>query len=64
MEGDYRYVMVFTGDTRVPEARRRSIAVEPMTCPPNALSTGTDLIGLGPGDSWTGTWGVTPNLLQ
>jgi aldose 1-epimerase len=60
MEGDYRYVMVFTGDTRVPEARRRSVAVEPMTCPPDALRSGTDLIRLAPGATWTGTWGITP----
>jgi aldose 1-epimerase len=60
MEGDYRYVMVFTGDTRAPDARRLSVAVEPMTCPPNALRSGTDLIRLAPGDTWTGTWGITP----
>jgi aldose 1-epimerase len=64
MEGDYRYVMVFTGDTRTPDARRRSVAVEPMTCPPNALRTGTDLIRLAPGATWTGTWGITPSSLQ
>ena len=64
MEGDYRYVMVFTGDTRAPDARRRSVAVEPMTCPPNALRSGTDLIRLAPGASWTGTWGITPSSSQ
>jgi aldose 1-epimerase len=67
MEGDYRYVMVFTGDTRAPDARRRSVAVEPMTCPPDALRSGTDLIRLAPGDTWTGTWGITvttPNVSQ
>jgi aldose 1-epimerase len=29
------------------------VAVEPMTCPPNAFRTGVDLIVLQPGDSHT-----------
>jgi aldose 1-epimerase len=49
--------MIFTGDT-LPDVNRRSIAVEPMTCPPNAFRTGTDVITLEPGMSWTGTWGI------
>jgi aldose 1-epimerase len=32
------------------------VAVEPMTCPPNALADGTDLIVLEPGGEWAGTW--------
>jgi aldose 1-epimerase len=59
MEGDFRYVMVFTGDTREPAAQRRSVAVEPMTCPPDALRSGTDLIRLDPGDTWAGRWGIS-----
>lgn len=55
----YRYVQVFTGDTLPPAARRRSIAIEPMTCPPNAFATGTDLLRLEPGETTTMTWGVT-----
>ena len=43
-----RYVMLFTGDP-LPDVARRSIAVEPMTCPPNAFRTGRDLIRLEPG---------------
>jgi len=35
-----------------------AIALEPMTAPPNALNTGTDLIRLEPGASWAGSWGV------
>jgi aldose 1-epimerase len=57
---EFRYLMVYTGDVLEPEARRRQgIAVEPMTCPPNALRTGTDVIRLEPGASWTGSWGIT-----
>ena len=47
----FDYLQVFTGDTLSPGARRRGLAVEPMTCPPNALATGEGLIRLEPGAS-------------
>ena len=50
--------MVFTGDTLPAEHRRRGIAIEPMTCPPNAFRTGEDVIRLEPGASVTTTWGL------
>ena len=53
----YRYLMLFTGDP-LPDVDRRSLAVEPMTCPPNAFRTGEDLIVLDPGDAFTGVWGL------
>jgi aldose 1-epimerase len=31
-----------------------------MTCPPNALRTGTDVIVLQPGNEWTARWGIEP----
>jgi aldose 1-epimerase len=55
----YRWLQVFTGDTLAPERRRRAIAIEPMTCPPNAFASGTDLLTLQPGDSITHAWGIT-----
>jgi aldose 1-epimerase len=55
----YRWLQVFTGDALEPDRRRRAIAIEPMTCPPNAFVSGTDLLVLQPGDSITHTWGVT-----
>ena len=55
----FPYLMVFSGDT-LGDAARRSLAVEPMTCPPNAFRSGDDLVRLEPGASWTGTWGITP----
>src|SRR4051794_12717512 len=59
MDGGYRYLMVFTGDTvKPPERRRRSVALEPMTCPPNAFRSGRDLIALDPGATWQGSWGL------
>lgn len=56
----FDHLMVYTGDTLEPAARRRSVAVEPMTCPPDALRTGTGLAVLRPGTRWTGTWGISP----
>jgi aldose 1-epimerase len=55
----YRYLMLYSGDDR-PDVARRSLAVEPMTCPPNAFASGDDLIVLEPGETFTGTWGITP----
>ena len=50
------YLMLFSGD-QLPNVNRRSLAVEPMTCPPNAFRTGDALIRLEPSASFTGTWG-------
>jgi aldose 1-epimerase len=55
----YRYLMLFTGDP-LPDVRRRSRAVEPMTCPPNAFRTGESLVRLEPGETHTARWGLTP----
>ena len=37
---------------------RRS--VEPMTCPPDALRSGKDVVTLQPGETWRGVWGIQP----
>ena len=49
--------MIFTGDG-LPDADRRSVAVEPMTCAPNAFSSGDGLILLEPGGSHAAAWGI------
>jgi aldose 1-epimerase len=54
----YDWLQVFTGDPLESEHRRRALAVEPMTCPPNAFVTGDDLLTLAPADSVTHTWGI------
>ncbi|MEX5635614.1 aldose 1-epimerase family protein [Parafrankia sp. FMc2] len=54
------YVQLFTGDTFAPGERRRSIAVEPLTCPANAFNSGAGLRVLDPGASFEGSWGVSP----
>ena len=60
VDGAYGYLEVFTGDSvPQPERRRQSLAVEPMTAPPNALATGEDVVRLAPGDQHVGRWGIT-----
>jgi galactose mutarotase-like enzyme len=56
----FRYFMAYTGDTLDPASRRTALAVEPMTCPPDALRSGTDVTVLRPGSRWTASWGITP----
>jgi aldose 1-epimerase len=60
MDEAYRYAMVFTGDT-LPDVARRSLAVEPMTCPPDAFRSGEAVIRLEPGETFTSTWGIAPS---
>ncbi|WP_406502047.1 aldose 1-epimerase family protein [Streptomyces sp. NBC_01590] len=54
------YVQLYTGDALPPGERRRAIAVEPMTCPPDAFRSGTALVSLSPGERHTVRWGITP----
>jgi aldose 1-epimerase len=54
----YHWLQVFTGDALAEPHRRRALAVEPMTCPPNAFVTGLDLITLEPGAGVTHAWGI------
>ena len=55
----FPYLMVFTGDG-LPDVERRSVAVEPMTCAPNAFRSGEGLIRLEPGQTHVGRWGISP----
>lgn len=54
-DGAYRWLQVFSGDDHGDRARE-ALAVEPMTCPPNAFRTGIDLITLDPDASHTATF--------
>jgi len=59
-DASFPYLMVYTADdVSVPQRRRQSIAVEPMTCPPNAFRSGTGLIRLQPTVPWHASWGIT-----
>ncbi|MGC5032897.1 aldose 1-epimerase family protein [Micromonospora sp. DT229] len=59
-DAQFGWWQVYTGDTLTGERFRRSVAVEPMTCPPDAFRSGRDLIVLAPGDTWRGVWGIQP----
>ncbi|SFL63396.1 aldose 1-epimerase family protein [Geodermatophilus ruber] len=56
VDRSWPWLQVFTGDGLPEGQRRRSLAVEPMTCPPNALADGVDLVVLDPGGEWSGSW--------
>ena len=59
VDGGFRYLMVYTADqVGRSERRRKAVAIEPMTCPPDAFRTGNDLVELDPGESWRGSWGL------
>jgi aldose 1-epimerase len=55
----FPYLQVFTGDTLPDKDKRRGLAVEPMTCPPDAFNSGDGLVTLAPGEQHTTTWGLT-----
>ncbi len=58
----YPYFEIFTGDTLLDASRRRrGLALEPMSAPPNALVTGESLVVLEPAERWIGTWGIDPD---
>jgi aldose 1-epimerase len=61
LDEQHRYLMLFTGDTLADESRRRcGLAVEPMTCAPNAFRSGEGLRTLQPGESLASAWGIEP----
>jgi aldose 1-epimerase len=57
LDESYRYLELFTGDSQ-PSVERRSLAVEPMTCPPNAFRSGEGVLVLEPGQSTRTEWGI------
>ena len=68
VDESWSWLQVFTGDVLpagTPEhpvppgtGPRESVAVEPMTAPPDAFNSGRDLVVLEPGASWSGSFGV------
>jgi aldose 1-epimerase len=60
MDSTFDYVMVYTGDdVPQPERQRKGIAIEPMTCAPDAFNNGMGLVTLQPGETISGVWGVS-----
>ena len=52
----HRWLQVYTGEeTGTP---RSSLAVEPMTAPPDAFNSGDDLVRLEPGQELAASWGI------
>lgn len=58
LSADTPWVQVFTADS----LGRQSVAVEPMSCPPNAFNTHNDLIVLAPGQSHSMTFTICGDL--
>ena len=59
MDGAFPFLQVYTGDEDPdPGSRRRSIAVEPMTCAPDAFNSGPGLLVLAPGEQFSGRCGI------
>lgn len=54
------HLQVFTGDTLHSSRRRHGLAVEPMSCPPDAFNSGVGLVALEPGAAHTMRWGLAP----
>jgi aldose 1-epimerase len=61
MDRSHHFAMIYSGDT-LPDAdrRRRGLAVEPMTCAPDAFNSGAGLIVLQPGEAHGSSWGIAP----
>ena len=55
LRSDTRWMQLYTGNA----IGRVGLAVEPMTCPPDAFKTGDDLVVLKPGDEHTTSFGVS-----
>ncbi|MGT2426039.1 aldose 1-epimerase family protein [Amnibacterium kyonggiense] len=55
----FRWAQVFTNDVYATEhGLVDAVAVEPMTCPADALNSGTDLLRLEAGEQWVASWSL------
>lgn len=52
------WVQIHTADQPDSAVSRLGLAVEPMTCPPDAFNSGTDLVVLQPGESSSASWTI------
>lgn len=58
VDRSYALIELYTADTLKEHRRRRGLGTEPMTCPPNAFTTGERVIRLEPEESTVARWGV------
>ncbi len=57
LDAAYQFVQLFSGETLAdPAARRRGLAIEPMTCAPDAFNSGAGLRILAPDETFTSRW--------
>ncbi|SDI45929.1 aldose 1-epimerase [Arthrobacter cupressi] len=52
------WLQIHTADKEPPAANRLGLAVEPMSCPPDAFNSGTDLVRLGAGATHEAAWTI------
>lgn len=57
-DATFEFLQVFTREDLTPG--RHGVAIEPMTCAPDAFNSGAGLIVLQPRELWSGSWGITP----
>ena len=63
MDASFGYVVLYSGDPLPETHRRRSLAIEPMTCGTDAFNHPEwGLVTLAPGEMFKGAWGVTPEF--
>jgi aldose 1-epimerase len=63
MDASFGYVVLYSGDPLPETHRRRSLAIEPMTCGTDAFNHPEwGLVTLSPGAIFKGAWGVTPEF--
>ncbi|MFJ5697405.1 aldose 1-epimerase family protein [Arthrobacter sp. NPDC093139] len=53
-----QWLQIHTADKLPPAPNRLGLAVEPMTCPPDAFNSGADLIQLEPGATHEASWSI------
>ena len=53
-----QWLQIHTADKQPPFPNRLGLAVEPMTCPPDAFNSGVDLIRLEPGAMHSASWSI------
>ncbi|RUP85960.1 aldose 1-epimerase family protein [Dermabacter sp. HSID17554] len=58
------WAQIHTADHPDPSKNRAGLAVEPMTCPPDAFRTGENLVHLAPGASHTVSWTIGGKALS
>lgn len=58
MDPSHGFIQVYSGDTLPEDDQRRGIAIEPMTCAPDAFNSGEGLRVLAPGERFTSVWGM------